>query len=744
MTSPSPLSSTEVLLAFFPRIKDELISIMIKFKSKLEYFIDYKTKQINFTIPQATEFLTHFPRHTDGYKASVDRFVNFGKQAPQSAIALLLKMVPNKEGNFLYNELREKVQFFGNFENLLNLFLLIFFADCVAQILSLEPNTIFFDDLINLGYENIAPGYESYEEPLRIQLISQYSVIFSFLSINKLDVFIERFPSVLEKSDPCLCILLHRFLRLTASANVKIAQIAQFLNALEKMGINHKKNTKVITQWATSLCPLLSQLNTDGCPELSLPLERIYSMAMKKTHDRTADLHILLLCGNILLRDTNLYKKNFENFFYNNVLLKANKPHRVHASLQTFISVIRGHFVSRSTLFWEWGSFNANGQFGIEATQLSEPNQIQSNENSYTNLFFKHFVKVAPIDKYPDLVGQILVNFAARDFNYFSTTTLPRFIQEMEDDRWFLPLNECLSTIVNPALHFAEWAQENPLNCQIQIVNSIPVLFNQLKPMLFSISSKYKSEEKTEHIFSFTLTDSMNYLKFQLPCHTDDPFLSTEQRIIDSTNKISKFLQSIGFNSFFTTYDESLPFQKYIIENITPQEEKEIQLLEFYPRIVNQSDLLANNLLPTLLDTILNKSPAVGLFAIKVVNCLFAAMPSSRNIIYNEIINKLAEMTNPVHIFIILELFIKLFDLSLQPQCKLSCIKKFINKSQSLAIYLMSIPIPEIRDLSMSLIERIYRFSNSYQISCPLFDILNNNSKSIANAAINKLYTSLK
>ena len=248
MTSPNPLSSTEVLLAFFPRIKDELISIMIKFKSKLEYFIDYKTKQINFTIPQATEFLTHFPRHTDGYKASVDRFVNFGKQAPQSAIALLLKMVPNKEGNFLYNELREKVQFFGNFENLLNLFLLIFFADCVAQILSLEPNTIFFDDLINLGYENIAPGYESYEEPLRIQLISQYSVIFSFLSINKLDVFIERFPSVLEKSDPCLCILLHRFLRLTASANVKIAQIAQFLNALEKMGINHKKNTKVITQ----------------------------------------------------------------------------------------------------------------------------------------------------------------------------------------------------------------------------------------------------------------------------------------------------------------------------------------------------------------------------------------------------------------------------------------------------------------------------------------------------------------
>jgi hypothetical protein len=218
------------------------------------------------------------------------------------------------------------------------------------------------------------------------------------------------------------------------------------------------------------------------------PLQRIFEMALGRVEKGKADLHFTLLCALLILRNPPIYDRNFQTFFFKDVLGRAEKE--TQASLRAFLAVIRGNFVSRSNTFWEWGKGNARGNPGVEALHLGEPMQDQSSEKSYTNLFFKHFVKLPAIDDYPDLVSAILVNFAARDLMYFKATTFPRLITEMGGNRYILPLSICWSCLVNEDLRFAEYAQQNPRNSSVQVAGVVGTVFSPLKQKIWELADK--------------------------------------------------------------------------------------------------------------------------------------------------------------------------------------------------------------------------------------------------------------
>lgn len=749
-------TTTDLLLMLFPNIIGHLNQLLTKFSSDFEQASEKKKdKKTNYSTAENADLLANFPHSYEQYTKCVNSFVDIGKNSPDSAISVLLTLLPkrpkssvnNSQDNYLYQEIRKQISSYAAKSNIYDLILILFFADCTAQILTAEPNTKYTNDLFELSYKMIEPFTEPYELPLRITIVKQFSVIFGLLSINDLALVLHNFTQVALKSDPSLFFILHRFLRLSISESLSYDEIKNFLHTFNLMNPNSKdfskyfpsskavkktKETKenkdltktAVNMWALSLYSLSSQLKVIGLPFFADVLKEIYTSALPKANGKTPHIYHVMLCSNIIMRIQDSKKKNFSEFL-NDIIFKKVKDKEgakfLQQSLQGFLIIIRGDYCSRTTFFWEWGEYNALWRPGVEASHLFEPEQNQNDEDSFTNLFFRHFGNL-PIEQYPQICGDILFNFAARDFRFFIQSTIPKLIETVGPDHAILCLQSCIQMIIDPQRHFSEWAQENPLNNSIRIDMTIPLLFNPLKVNIFSLINNMLPKRLMEEVYSFRLTDSTEFPKFSLPLQTERIPIAVKKGIGYATLAVKKTLKDWKVN-----YDESSFMFKYNLttdRSLSEEEQKLIRLLEFVPRILNASDLV-NNFGNDLITLFLSYSSAISFFSIRIINQIFAAIDKSRIIIYNLINNSIIKTTNPVHVFMLFQLLNKLFDLSLDPSCSDAQIKKLVSDLQPTILYLFTFPCPEIRDLALIFINTLTKFCLVYKIEIPFNEILN-------------------
>ena len=720
-------STTDILLMIFPRIMGRLKQLYAKFNVDMSKSVEQKKDKIHYSTPAVASLLTHFPHQYESYASCVDSFVSIAKNSPESGISVLLTLLPKRKGSTLYENAIKEIVDYEKYENLYDLFITLFFADCVAQILTVNPKTQYEDQLLNLCYEMISPFQNSYEEPLRISIIKQFSVILSLLSINNLDKILNNFQIYAPDADPSLFFLLHRFVRLSSS--VDISKILAFLTNFHKMNpydkefqkifLKVKKNkeneAKFASCWAESLYYLVTQINVSEATMFIDILNSIYTTALSKATSKPPSLYHVMLCSSIVMRIQNTSKKNYKEFM-NDVILKSKDVKYLEASLYGFLIIIRGPYCSRSAFFWEWGSFNAHGRLGIEATHLFNPEEDQSHQNSFTSMFLSHFGQL-PIEQYPKVVGDILLNLAARDFPYFIQKTIPNLISHVGPNNAIICLQKCLQMIIDPNRQFAEWAQNNPRNTSQRIGMLIPLIFNYIKNHLFSTIQNLIPKSTLERYYCFELTDSKDFPRFSLPFSTEPFPHSSRQRIGNSTIKISKVLEHWGYKDY--QIDQFLEPDTSIVQTISNEEAKLIPLLEFIPRVVNASDLI-NGFGYTLISSVLSGSKAISYFSIRVINQIFSANDNSRILIYGFINRLIRESTSSVHIFMLLQLLVKLFDLSLEIPKASGIAEEFINGFQPSILYTLTFASSEIRDLAIQLIERLTKFGSTYNVNFPL------------------------
>lgn len=681
-----------------------------------------------------------FPRSESSYIKCVNDFVSVGKNSPKAAINVLLSLLPERKDNKLYQIITSITNCYSDGKKALyDLILYIFFADCTVQILTVLDDNEIPEYLIDLGYILIKPFSNQNEMPLRLQIVNQFSVILSLYSKvpSHLAEILDDFTLKYQSANPALFFSYHRFVRFNVSDTVSIDKICNFLDNFAESFLKIKVDQEVEAISAKALCSLISQLSSEDYAALSNPIEKIFKAAYKKCYK---DKHVnhLALCATLIHRDRNLNLNNYETFLHE--LLKKSQKY-LERTLDAFLIILRGKHFSKSTFYWEWGKFNKFGHPGVEATHIYLPDQNQSEENSFTQLFLKYFVPLS-IEKYSSTTGDILLNLAARDFKYFIQSTVPRFIKEMKDFRAALPLQACLEKIIDPKNNFVEWIQQNPRNQYENLNDDLTMLFMSTKQIIFAAEEKISSKTLTSEVFSFTLTDSREIPILSLPIEMKQQSINFKKRLNKNNQTIKNVLDDWKFND--KSNKNSLNCTSITkITKLTKQENKQLKLLGFYPRIINSSDMKNQSLCQTLLDRILSSSKAISIFSINILNQIFASNEDVRLIIYSNIFEKLSNTTNNIHIFMLLQFLVKLLDLSLAPKAENKDIKQFLLNTQPIVLDLFANPYPEIRDLVIILIERLNVLGLLLSIEIPFYYQIDTKAPVIAAAVRFKIFASL-
>lgn len=723
------MTARELLFLRFPAIEEALVHAFRTLRSDYEACLESKSK-----VPPnqaVTALFAKFPHSYSTYTKAVDMFVDVAKNAPDDAIAVLFDLLPATPPGRLNAQIRQTMTDYDSQAGLYDLILVLFFADCVAQVLTANPETQHTDRLLELGYSMIKPFQNAYELGLRLSIAKQFSVILSLLSIHHLGTVLRNVMSVFEESDQTLFFVLHRFIRLSASRSISVREIGDFLTAFTDLS-KHLKKEETLDHWARAMTSLVLQLNSDDSPELSQFLPNVFHLAYKKAHGKSVHAHYLALCSAVIMRETTINKTSYDSFLKNDILKRAKNPKLLEETLNAFLVIIRGKFCSRTTQFWEWGSYNALAHYGVEASHLFNPEQDQSDPQSFTSLFFKYFVGM-PIEHYPTVTGKILINFAARDFLYFIQTTIPSFIEKLGHERSLIPLLHCLEFLIDPQMHFAEWAQTNPRNVSTVIAREIPVLFMQMKPLFFGAMKKSLSKSLTNTGYCFTMVDSSTFPVFSLPFTMESTSGNARRRIGKSTLKVGQKLGLWGFKES-PTFGNPVA-EMTTIESVSEEEERQIKLLSLLPRMVNTSDLVANDFGTDLLSMALVESSALGVWAVRIINQIFVTLEDSRILFYEKLVEVLSKCTEEAHVFIHLQLLVKLMDLSLSLSCANDeRIRDFIDNAQAMALYLFTFDSTEIRDFLILFIERLHQLGSSFGMGVFMYTILTSQSVPIASA----------
>lgn len=732
------LNSADILLSIFPSIEDQLICIANKFERDLSVAVERKSGKIIYNTPALASLLTRFPHSYSSYSKCVNDFVDVGRNSSDAAISVLFKLLPIRAKCDLYHRIIPKIAMDPAFDQILDLFLTLFFADCVTQILTEKPDTKYYHSLILIGYKNAAKFSEEYEEPLRVQIVKQFSVIFSLLSINHLNELITRFNNFVEKYDIGLSLLLNRYIRLSVTQEVSFETYKRFIDKFADFSDVLKKDRRSLDMWAEAFCSLLTQIKPEAADSIKDALKKIFKTANTMASDKETVKWYLMLCSVIIIRYDALYKKEYATFIQERILKKKERLNKLEAKLNSFLIIIRGPNSSRSTQFWEWGQYNATAHHGIEISFINDPTQKQDAPDSYTNMFFDHFVADNPIEKFPDVVGDILVNFASRDFNHFMLTTIPNLIAKLGEERSMLSLHACLSQLVDTHAKFAGWAQSSPLNKKIRVDVNIHSFFMQIKSLLLKSIDKITPQEFTNDAYCFELDESPDVPVFSLPYSTSPLSEATKSRIAHSTEIVTKALEEWEFADNSIGYDLTIDFSTY--ESTTKNERFTIKMLSFLPIIINTSDLSAHDRIENLLTTVLSSSRSISYYALRVINQIFIVNESARIIIYNAIINKILSTINRHHVFILIQFLVKLLDKTLPLDTNKEQNENFVIECQSLFLLLMCYHIVEIRELALNFIEKIQRFASGMEIEVPIFDTLNDNSSLISAAVRSHIY----
>ncbi|KAK8870297.1 hypothetical protein M9Y10_008175 [Tritrichomonas musculus] len=735
------ISTTYMITTLIPKIISQLKPILSKFARDFEQHTEKKGKLKVYATPANQALLSNFPHQYQSYAACVNSFVDIAKNSPESAIAVLLKILPERRDNTLYNSFSSQLMQSSTdlLPNLLDLIIILFFADCVAQILTIDPDTAFSDQLFELAYQNISPFTEEYESPLRFTIVKQFSVIFSTLSIRHLQQILSEFSSVSKVSDLSLFFILYRFIHLSINDRNSYDQLHSFLNDFLKLNPLQKFNNKsspASNSWALAMSPLISQVNAKGNKNLTEIFENVYKNSISKAMGKKPHLNHTILCSNIIVRLESIGGKTCDDFL-KEVLFRNKDPHFLEQSLKGFLVIIRGSYVSE---FWEWGAFNSNGNPGIELTYLNDPDQDQSLPNSFTNQFLNHFTSL-PIEQYPETVSDILLNFAARDFSFFIRSTIPNLRSALGDEKLVVCLQYCLRTIIDPYLHFTEWAQENIRNSSIRIDQSYSLLFNPLKQVIFNDLMKYKPDNQLEESFFFCLTDSQDKPHFELPFKTEPYSKVQKERMLNAERSVENVFYEWGIQN--KTQSSWMNIKSMSVQQTTDNEMKVIRILELIPHIVNANDLIANEFGLFLIGMILSDSLAISSFSIRVINQIFAANEDTRIIIYDCIIQKIKSVRNVHHTFMLLQLLVKLLDLSLTINCKPEKIQQFVNNCQPIILYFLTYPFPDFRDYVVILIERMKNFCTIFNAHLAVDEILYKYNPIISAVVRYKIYRSL-
>ncbi|OHS92756.1 hypothetical protein TRFO_12309 [Tritrichomonas foetus] len=735
-----------ILMQYLPIAESSLIKVAKQLDSNQHEF-----ENKNFHDPSAC-----FPRNVIEYENTVNSFVDIGIRAPEASVTFLSDFFPGKKLNTM---IISKFNCQTKFKECYDIFLALFFADCSVQIISgfkndtkNENNNIFeskpeiIHDIFDTAIYFLQKYFDSLniiEKQLNHLLLRQFSVLFSILSsegkyqILLLEKFNELITANLNASHKkgnnnefykdCLC--LFRFIRLNSPDGASVEDICKHVRLVLKLLLKISSNENNDNNWSSYAASVLMQLSSetastfiDVLNEAAIAIEsKILEQSPSKDDSKvssniSSNNDFIYLMAVVIVRGGFGKKINSMKKFINDIILPFTNYSQSTVnisfflgSLNAFLVLLRGPFISRANNFWEWGKRNFASHPGIEFTHISDKFDLKEStklffsiiKNSINYLSFNNLMDT----KVSSVIGDILIHFASRHFTNFIQNILPSFIELVSPKKAFPSIASCLTKMADKNLRFSDWAQENPENFEVNIRQLIPLLFLQLKPTVFAVAQSAALKTVSYTAFSIDIKDSSDYPIVKLPV--------VQKGLVNLRKKLKEKQKE------FDLHDE-----EKISNDLNDKEKLFVDALLFFPRIMNRGDI-SSPAGCVLLNTIVCDCAAASKLAINVLNHFFCSHPNDRDVVFRAVITKAVEASTKEHTFLYTSFLASLFNLSLAPRNSDRVSNGIIQRTEALCIYLLFLNSPSLDEVALDLAEKVYKFASALHLQAFVFLLLN-------------------
>ncbi|OHS92986.1 hypothetical protein TRFO_12181 [Tritrichomonas foetus] len=384
-----------------------------------------------------------------------DIFLNFPRKLPSysSAIQILLKIidcnpsllltdlsqiflnhVKTKSSIFLlyFEDIYQDIQechngFYFNFS-------LIFLSDLISQVLvkygSMNHSNLLITCAFNLCELTI------HHRNVYSMVLGQWAVILSIISESNFQGIINQFDTHFNSPNPSSAIFLMKFLRLDLNPSCACDFLEKIVKIIQEIYNKKELNDSILI----SMCGLVKT----ALEKCNSPLNSLFEIAWSAKEDKNLRSSSYYLISSLSNKIPGLQTK-IEDFYKKKVLGLTSNPSKVERSIISFFIHLSAINFDPKVMFWEWGI--RNGEPPLSYIRWGKDKDHKLSE---LNVFMENFFRHSDFSICPNLFSRVLIFFASAEFDIFTNTILPKFLELDSNDNRFITLLMTIPFINSP------------------------------------------------------------------------------------------------------------------------------------------------------------------------------------------------------------------------------------------------------------------------------------------------------
>ena len=401
----------------------------------------------------------------------------------------------------------------------------------------------------------------------------QWAVIFSMISETNFKPIFDMFRSIIDLEDYGTAFFLVQYTRLDCIKDDNVIFLEVVYNLLIKLC---EKPSDLVFEILTATSRLLLSQK-----ELNDQVQNIFNFAWDLLKNKSYEEYaVYIIC--VLFPLFPDKRESVIDFYNTYIEVNISKKEYVEKTLHFFQILIYGIQFDPRWLYWEWG-MNPRIHYFSYLKWNSQPDKPLSDENSFLSIFMRTFFTEANFSVCVQKFSDILLHFAALDFQYFMNSIMDKFLSISYNDPRFISFLMMIYKANSPG--FLEY-----VSCSV--TSSDLIEFNRkAKSKVTEALSVFNIEFLSEH---GTRSDLVNSLE-TIIINSD---LKVEKRLDEwKLNKIQKTVPDHG------TYSANI--EKY-------QDCLHVQIVKCLPFIIPLEDYNSPDMMKLILQLSFNYIPYIS------------------------------------------------------------------------------------------------------------------------------------
>ncbi|OHS99311.1 hypothetical protein TRFO_34285 [Tritrichomonas foetus] len=427
MSSNSPLFQSafaRLIESFAPHFH----KFLYEFEDKMEICSGIAVEKIIHDI------FTKFPRCLPQYKNLIKTLTKLSSFDPKSNIeelAYTFKKLLSQSKNTPFQMLQNLSLIFKQdnryHQELIIRFGIYLTTDLICQICREYGYNDSCQELIKCGIEICLKNEIKFM--IDVTILKQWAVIFSIISETDYQLIYNMFQSIISLEEYETAFFFIEYMRLDCISNEEFNNkfLLDIFNLLTKLKTEQKITINILKSTSRLLQSQKKYIE---------PLDSIFDLAWNLRNDRDfTEGAIDIIC--VLFPLFSSKKSQCEQFYYDFVYVNIENKTYVAKCLYLFQILIYGIQFDPRWLYWEWGLNPRLHQFSYLRWN-SQPEKHFSDPTSFLSIFMNTFFLKADFSVCIHQFSNILLHFAALDFQYFMNNVMDSFLNVPINDPRFV------------------------------------------------------------------------------------------------------------------------------------------------------------------------------------------------------------------------------------------------------------------------------------------------------------------